>query len=395
MRLYKRSIDRKTGAGFIKLEAQDMEDMWHAYNLIAIGDIVTATTTRKVKTELASGASESERVRITLSVLITAIYYDSLAAGLRITGRNQTESPHVRAGAYHTIELEPFRAFTVRKEHWDSVYLDRVDLSTNPAADADLAVVLMQEGLAHVLLVTRSLTLTRSRIETSIPKKGKNAIFNRDSATKKFFDEVLRGIENHLDLSTLKVVLVASPGFVKDEFYKHMMLEATRRDVRPIIENKAKFVMCHSSSGHRHALHEVLAKPELQSRLADTKAVREIKALQEFNSMLNVDESRAFYGPSHVFVAAENGAIQTLLITDELFRAVHVATRQKYVDLVESVEKDGGEVAVFSTQHVSGAQLRDMSGVAAILRFPMPQINEIAFDDDMESEEHSEEDLRR
>jgi protein pelota len=390
MRQYKRSIDRKTGAGFIKLEAHDMEDMWHAYNLVAIGDIITATTTRKIKTESASGSSESERVRITLSILVTAVDYDSLAAGLRITGRNQTENPHVRAGAYHTLELDPHRAFTIQKEKWDSVYLDRVQLSINPAADADFAAVLMQEGLAHVLILTRSLTLTRSRIETAIPKKGRGAIFSRDSSTKKFFDEVLRAIETHVDLAVVKVILIASPGFVKDEFYKHMMLEATRRDLRSIIENKAKIVLCHSSSAHKHALQEVLARPELQSRLADTKAVGEIRALQDFNSMMVSDESRAFYGPSHVFVAADHGAIQTLLITDDLFRAIHVATRRKYVDLVESVQREGGAVAVFSTQHVSGIQLREMSGVAAILRFPMPQINEIAFEADEDSEDEKE-----
>jgi protein pelota len=385
MRQFKRAIDKRTGAGSIKLEAQDVEDMWHVYNLVAVGDTVTGTTTRKVKSESASGASESERMRITLSIRVTSISYDSLAAGLRVTGRNIVEHQHVSANAFHTIELAPFRAFTIAKESWDSVYLDRVDLALDPAVDADLAAVVMHEGLAHVLLVSRSLTLTRARIETSIPKKGKSAIYSRGSATAKFFDQVVRAIEQHIDLAAVKVLLVASPGFVKDEFYKHMMLEASRRDLRPIIENKAKIVLCHSSSGHKHALHEVLSRPELQSRLSTTKAVAEIKALSDFHDMLANDHDRAFYGPSHVFPAVENGAVQTLLITDELFRALEVATRRRFVALVEDVKAQGGEVFVFSTQHVSGTQLSNMSGVAAILRFPMPQINEIEIEDDDES----------
>lgn len=301
----------------------------------------------------------------------------------------------MKAGAFHTIELAPFRAFTIGKERWDSVYLDRVDTALNPAVDADLAAVIMHEGLAHVLLVSRSLTLTRSRIEMSIPKKGKSAIFGRDAATKKFFDAVVRGIVQHLDLAVVKVLLIASPGFVKDEFYKHLMLEASRQDLRAVIEHKSKIVLCHSSSGHKHALQEVLSRPELQHRLSDTKAVKEVKILTEFNNMMNVDEDRAFYGPSHVFAAAENGAIQTLLITDELFRSLDVATRKRYVALVDDVKRDGGEVALFSTQHVSGAQLRDMSGVAALLRFPMPQINELAVEDSSsgsESQSSGEED---
>lgn len=36
--------------------------------------------------------------------------------------------------------------------------------------------------------------------------------------------------------------------------------------------------------------------------------------------MLASDELRAWYGPDHVLLAADRGAIGTLLITDELFR---------------------------------------------------------------------------
>lgn len=36
--------------------------------------------------------------------------------------------------------------------------------------------------------------------------------------------------------------------------------------------------------------------------------------------MLATDEMRAWYGPDHVRLASERGAIGTLLISDELFR---------------------------------------------------------------------------
>ena len=46
--------------------------------------------------------------------------------------------------------------------------------------------------------------------------------------------------------------------------------------------------------------------------------------------------------------AHELGAIQTLLITDTLFRVNDVAARRRYSALVEEVEAGGGEVFVFS-----------------------------------------------
>lgn len=38
--------------------------------------------------------------------------------------------------------------------------------------------------------------------------------------------------------------------------------------------------------------------------------------------MLGTDELRAWYGPNHVAMAVERGAVGTLLISDDLFRFV-------------------------------------------------------------------------
>ena len=44
---------------------------------------------------------------------------------LRLKGRNIEENPHVKMGAFHTIELELNRKFELRKALWDSIHLDR------------------------------------------------------------------------------------------------------------------------------------------------------------------------------------------------------------------------------------------------------------------------------
>jgi protein pelota len=47
--------------------------------------------------------------------------------------------------------------------------------------------------------------------------------------------------------------------------------------------------------------------------------------------MLGTDEMRAWYGPDHVILAADRGAVGTLLISDELFRYAQVpATISKW-----------------------------------------------------------------
>ena len=50
--------------------------------------------------------------------------------------------------------------------------------------------------------------------------------------------------------------------------------------------------------------------------------------------------------------------------------------RRKYVALVEDVRNTNGEVFIFSRLHASGEQLSSLSGVAAILRYNIGDLEE-------------------
>lgn len=376
MKLVRQDIT-KNGAGSVKLVPEEAEDMWHVYNLVAKGDRVSGITVRKVMRETASGGGDAERVRLKLEVEVETVEYDKVASVLRVRGKNMLESEHVKLGAYHTMELDQQRPFVLAKLVWDAMAIDYLKQACDPAASADVAAVMMQEGLANICLVGASITTVKGRVETSIPRKHGPAIAGYDKALNKFFENVLQAVLRHVNFTVVRCLVVASPGFTKDQFFDYMMLEATRRDLRQIIENKGKIVLTHSSSGYKHALKEVLAAPPVMALIKDTKAVKEVKALDDFHSMLSNDSARAFYGPGHVFAAHDRLAIQTLLITDELFRSADVPTRRKYVDLVESVKAGGGEVYIFSAMHVSGEQLQQLTGIAAILRFPLPDLEDM------------------
>ncbi|KAJ4839345.1 CDP-diacylglycerol--glycerol-3-phosphate 3-phosphatidyltransferase [Turnera subulata] len=342
------------GPGSVKMTPIDSEDLWLAYNLISPGDSVMAVTVRKVIREAASGGREAERVKLKLEIKVEGIDYEKVGSVLRIRGKNILENEHVKIGAFHTLELELHRPFVVRKDVWDSLAVDTLNQASDPAAGADLAVILMQEGLAHIILVGRSVTTTRARIETSIPRKHGPAVAGYDSAMKKFFEHVLQAFLKHIDFSVVRCAVIASPGFTKEQFRDHLLLEAERRQLRSIIENKSRIVLVHTNSGYKHSLKEVLDAPNIMNMVKDTKAAQEVRALEDFHDMLSKDSDRACYGPKHVEVAHERMAVQTLLITDELFRNADVAERRKYVNLVESVKKSGGTAHIFSSMHASG-----------------------------------------
>lgn len=373
MRLIRKDIERDS-SGAITLYPEQPEDMWHAYNTIQVGDQIKATTLRRVTNQSATGSTSSQKVRAKLTVSVVKMDFDSLASELHINGTVCEENQYVKMGAFHTIDLELHRNFTLAKREWDSIALDRIELACNPAKTAEIGAVVLQEGLAHICLLTEYMTINRLRIEQAVPRKARGSSTAHEKGLDRFYDTVYEGMKKHFfEDDRLKAVLVASPGFVGDGLLKKVMRQATLEDRKDIIRAKPKILQIHCSSGHLFSLNEVLKSPEVLNQLSDTKFAKESQVLEKFYKMMNDDEMRAWYGPDHVAKAVDAGAVGTLLVTDALFRSDDLKTRKKYVALVDDVRKAGAEVLVFSSLHESGKQLSQLGEIAAILTIPLSE----------------------
>ena len=113
------------------------------------------------------------------------------------------------------MDLELHRNFTIEKILWDSVALERLELATNVAQRADVAAVVLQEGLANVCLITEHMTVVRQRIELPIPRKRRGDPAQHDKGLNKFFEQILQAILRHVNFDVVKCLIIASPGFVK------------------------------------------------------------------------------------------------------------------------------------------------------------------------------------
>ena len=82
--------------------------------------------------------------------------------------------------------------------------------------------------------------------------------------------QVLQAMLTHLNFSVLKCVIIASPGFVKDDFMKYVNAQI-QADKVPLNEHKSKFVLVHSDSGYKHSLNELLTDESLVNKLSDVK----------------------------------------------------------------------------------------------------------------------------
>uniref|UniRef100_A0A914HRP5 Oxysterol-binding protein n=1 Tax=Globodera rostochiensis TaxID=31243 RepID=A0A914HRP5_GLORO len=336
MKLLKRSL-QKDSSGFVRLICEEDEDMWHIYNL-----------------------AMSQRVQITLTIEVETIDFDTSVCALHLKGKNIKENQHVKLGAYHTLDLELNRTFTLEKPCWDAMDLHRLELCSDISNKADVAGIVMHEGLANVCLIGSSMTVVKSKIDMQIARKRKGLTSQHDKSLVAF----------------MNAICVA--------FFRHVNIEYIEREglKQQFAPHKGKFVLVHSSSGFKHALKEALSDNAVAQRLSDTKAQTEVKALNTFLELMCTDPQRAVYGYRHVVHAREQQSIDTLMVSDSLFRSKDIAQRRKYVNLVESIKYQGATVLIFSSMHVTGEQLTQLTGVAAILRFPISDLD----DEDWEEE---------
>ncbi|OCK83940.1 hypothetical protein K432DRAFT_379011 [Lepidopterella palustris CBS 459.81] len=386
MRLLKQQIDRKDGSGFATLLPEEPEDMWHAYNLIQPNDLLRARAMRRITKESDSGSVASTRIAMDLTIRVTSTDFDVGSGQLHVAGKVAVESEYVKLGSFHTLDLELQRKFTIEKaDGWDSVAVEMLKEAIDTTKRAQVWAVVMQEGLANICLITEHQTILRQKVEVPIPRKRKGGLDGHEKALDKFFSTLLSTLLRHLDLpaqtTPYKPLLLASPGFIAESFKSYIHAYATRTTNKPLLTLLPSILVAHSSSGHQHALAEVLSDKTVLSKLSDTKYARETALMDRFFELLRKDDGRAWYGPREVERAVEKGGVGrgggVLLISNALFRAQNVVDRKRWVGLVDRVrEVEGGEVRVLSSLHESGKRLEGLGNVAAILTFPLEDLDE-------------------
>lgn len=359
--------------GYITLIAEDSEDMYNLYNLIAKDDYLTTSTVRNVVVrEKANGQALKERIAMKLKLAIESIEFDSETCSLRVKGKNCEENEYVKKGQYHTLEIELNRQFTLEKLIWDSMHIEILQKACDPKKGSEMAAVVMQEGLAHVCLITALMTQTLAKIEKKLGKKGGIAKSNSyDSSRNSFFTEIYESMKNRIDWDIMKVVIIGGLDVTRTDFIAYLKRNCESLQDHHIIRNQKKILQVHASSGHKNAIDEILSKEEIQNKLTDMKAASEVKALQRFKKKLANQPDYTSYGYNHVQYADTLSLIDELLIIDSLFQNADFHKRRQYITLIDSVREKNGSVFLFSKLHESGHQLDLYSGIAAVLRAPL------------------------
>jgi protein pelota len=332
---------------------ENVDDLWHLSHVLEPGDLVEGDTTRRIQRDdeqMRDTGGQREHLYVTLEV--EDVEFARFANRLRVGGVIVGCSREDQLGHHHTINVEEHAEITVEKQ-FKPDQMARIEEAEAAAENPDVAIATVEEGQAHVHTVAQHGTEEYASF-TAPTGKGDYA---RPRA--ELFEELGSAL-SHLDADA---VILAGPGF-------------TKQDARDYVEEnypevgETLTVVDTSSVGDR-GVHEVLKRGAVEEVQAETRIAREAELIDELMERLATGEKLA-YGVEEVAEAAEFGAVETLLVVDERLREERQGEGDWDVDVndvIESVEQKGGEVTVFSSEFDPGRQLKNLGGIAALLRY--------------------------
>lgn len=382
-------------SGKVDIIIDNDEDLWILYNLIAKGDYLKTAMFRKVQHESGGGKVSSTKKKLIITIKIEEIEYCQEDDIIRIKGKNTSENEYISIGQFQTAEISKGSFFTLFKYYWDDIHIETLKNATDKTITSDVAAIIMEEGIAHLYFINNNQTVLHGKINQSIPKK-RNGSTQYNKSKKNFFTKILNNLIKEINFENCKCVIIASPGFTKDEFGNFMIDEINNnlKVYQTIKNNLSKIIYCHSSSGYKQSLEEILSKPEIKKLIKDTKCIEENTIMEKFNEILGTEMDKAFFGLKSFEIAYSNNAINTVILTDNFLRKISPTTRKKLSLNLKNLKNKGIQVFKFSSQHVTGEKVDAFGGIIGILNYVVPEISELGGDDLDINDQKDDEDVK-
>ncbi|KXA96000.1 hypothetical protein AKJ38_04115 [candidate division MSBL1 archaeon SCGC-AAA259I14] len=335
----------------VKLNTENLNDLWHLEQIISPGDIITSVTWRRPKTKDDKIRPErQEKERVKLSIQVKDVNFHKHSNRLRVLGKIE-KGPDL--GEHHTINIVTDSKFTLTK-HWESDHLERLEEAKKASKRPKVLLIALDDETATFGLV-RQYGLEELGEITSTTS-GKMYESDRESSEKEYYGEICSKIRNYMENKNIPSVIIAGPGFTKKKI--HSLL----KEKHPKIAENTH--LGNTSNVGKSGLNEIIRRGIVKRVSEEDRASLETDLIEEMLEKVSKN-GKATYGKKEVEKAAKMGAIEKLLVSVEQLRK----DRKNIIPIIERTRNTGGEVYIVSSEHEAGTQLARIGGLGAILRY--------------------------
>jgi protein pelota len=340
--------DPKTGE--IKLVAENLDDIWHLYNIIEEGDLVRAVTFRTSEDEKADKlrAKKTEKKRMKLGIKVEKLAFHEFSNRLRLQGVI-VEGPQ-DLGSYHTfnVDAEEMQPLSIVKDRWQAHQLQRIDEAVAQRTAPMLVIVSLDDDEATIAILHQSGVQTVAEVDAH--RSGK--MYESKETSQDYYSEILSIIK------TVKKpeypLVVIGPGFAREHFMK------TGKEKEPaLFENSITHA---TANAGKNGVHEALKVGIVEQITKENRVSKETQAIEKVFEEIKKD-GLITYGKKEVQEALSRGAAQKLLISDVLVRS---KDGEQLLDVARRTQCD---FMIINTMHEAGKKFEGIGGVAAFLRF--------------------------
>ena len=172
MKILSKYINFKEKIFRVKVEIEEnTDDCWNLFNLMTCGDLIQGKCRRKVCKQTLTGLVQNEIRVMNMVLQIKKFDYLGDVDRIRVKGINVKENQYCGLGQSQGMDVMAPLKFTLIKRVFDSIHVRKLDEALSINQQGQICVLMMQEGLAQMFMVTKSQTILKSKIEKHIPKK--------------------------------------------------------------------------------------------------------------------------------------------------------------------------------------------------------------------------------
>ena len=335
--------------GELKVMPENLDDIWHLYNIIQPNDLVRAVTYRT--DEQGSDKIRSKKgtkKKMKLSIRVEEVKFHEFSDRLRIHGIIE-EGPQDK-GSYHTFNVtaEEMDKITIVKTEWKEFELERLKQAVSQSKQGLILFACLDDDSATLAILRQSGVQWIADVDSH--RSGKQ--YDSPNVEKEFFGEIISIVKHNKGSETPLVVL--GPGFAKDHFINHgKKVEA---------DLFASCISHATGNAGMNGIHEALKTGVVEHIAKENRVVLETNLVEQFFEEIK-KSGNVSYGFADVETALTNGAVDHLLISDKLVRTNQA---EKLLDLCQ---KNQSKFTIINSMHDAGKKLDGIGGVGALLRF--------------------------
>ncbi len=340
--------------GIVEIVPETLDDLWHLSHIIEVGDNASSKTTRRIQDTSGDKIRGDRGVKKTfyLGLDIENVSFHLFTGKLRLTGVI-TRGPEdlIPLGSHHTLEVKLNTPITIKKERWPKWAIKRLNQAIEASKKLSAIIVVLEDDTATLGLMRQYGIEYYGPIKGNV--SGKRIVDkNRQKNIVQFYEKVVESIEK---FDSIQNIIIAGPGFVKNDFYDYIKDKHADLAKISIIEP--------TGSGGRNGISEVLKKGTVEKLTSENRVALEMGAVDNLLTEIAKNSSKVAYGLRETKKAVDLGAVSQLLILDTKVASENMG------DAMDMVENMKGDVMVISSEHEGGKQLESLGGMAAILRY--------------------------